>query len=362
MKRFIIICLLLLGACDKHTTSSTEQASPANTPPAQAIATMHAAVLPSDAPATAEPNAPAAIPTETPSPQAAIAKPLSVNGWIAGASFSDIKNRIPDNAAITINHEYYEFRFDDTFLMFSKSGQLILVLVNGPEGNLSNGLHMGDAESEVIQLLGQPNNENAEAYHAYVYPFSDYRVEIDTANKQVAAMRLSYLGNETANEDAAMRLYVQQKTEIAAATQADATAPASPETAPAQQNQPRRITFDEYVKISDELLSALVQYTQIMSKNVADDEKLKELDGIDAKYHIYDRALMMENAAPADDKDRNLHIRCATFVTKVDSLLGTGMFYLNLKMTETDENLIADWKKRAAQELQDVWAWVGQKR
>ncbi|MCD1261712.1 hypothetical protein B5M42_023195 [Paenibacillus athensensis] len=359
MKRLTLIILILLGACDKQAASSNGHVAPAGLPSAQAV-TVTAA--PSATPASlATPLDTSAVNLAKPSPAIA-QQPLSVNGWVAGALFADIQSRIPDYAAVEQNHEYYEIKFDDTMLMFAQSGQLTFLLVNGSEGSLSNGLRIGDAETEIVKLLGQPGNENAEGYHAYVYTFPEYRVEIDTVGMQVNALRLTYLGEELAVEDPALHAYVRDNRQAAAATQA--TTPARNQTneqAASQSSQPRRITFDTYVQISDDLLNALVQYTQIMSKDEADSEKLKELERLDAKYQINERALLLETAVPDDDKDRSLHARCAAFAAKVDSLLGTGMFYLNIKMKETDEQVVAGWKQRAAQELQAVWAWAGQK-
>ncbi|MNJ67238.1 hypothetical protein D3C77_633920 [compost metagenome] len=70
---------------------------------------------------------------------------------------------------------------------------------------------------------------------------------------------------------------------------------------------------------------------------------------------------MFENAVPAEEKDKKLHIRCKQFIEKVDSLFGTGMFYLNVKIKEDDEKTVADWEKQASMELQEVWAWVNQR-
>jgi len=158
-----------------------------------------------------------------------------------------------------------------------------------------------------------------------------------------------------------IKAYYQQKTQVTNNPEPTPTVPTTSEKDPVQQDEPKIITFDEYVKISDDVLNALVQYTQIISKDITDDEKLEKIEDIDSKYNIYDLSLMFENAVPADEKDSMLHIRCKKFIEKVDSLFGTGMFYLNVKMKEDDEKIVADWKKQASKELQEVWAWVNQR-
>lgn len=362
MKKLVIItCLFILCACAKaEGESNVADSQPANITPAQQAPEEKKTPAP-----TAPSESPATLEKKASKPKTIKKELLSLDDWVVGQSYSNVKNRIPKNA--TVEHDpiwgEYAVQFEHGSLSFDEDGQLVFVLIDSPGKGLSNGLKIGDDEGKITEILGKPTDLTQEVdYNAYSFDLNDTRIDIYTNANKVDDIRLLYTGKNSVNDADGILAFYQQKTQVTTPTPPDPTpiAPEAPEKAPVQQDEPKAITFDEYVKISDDLLNALVQYTQTMSKDITDKEKIKKLQEIDSKYKIYDLSMMFENAMPADEQDSDLHMRCKMLVDKLDSLFGTGQFYLSMKINEDDPKNVAAWEKQAREELQDVWTWVNQ--
>ncbi|MNW39537.1 hypothetical protein D3C74_166270 [compost metagenome] len=367
MKRLVIvICLILLCACAKNESNQNKQVQQqvSSTTP-QPITEIKEA--PSITPSTSEQSTPSLAVKEenadinqdgTPSvgqidySEFDYSKIVSIGDWKLGTPFSLAKSRLDGmQHAFSESYDYVSFSSGSYFLTFY-NGVLFEITVMDERKGIADLVVVGDNVASVINKLGAPlakmdlGNSIDYDYGSYAEPPLSVRIQDD----KVIAIRMNKHTEGDQKERGLLSDYLKKS-----------AAHSPPEKAPAQQKALKTITFDEYVKISEDVLNALVQYTQIMSKDIADDEKLKKIEEIDSKYKIYDLSVTFENSVPSDEKDNKLHLRCKQFIEKIDSLFGTGMFYLNLKMKEDDEKTVADWKKQASKELQEVWAWVNQR-
>ncbi|GAA4867069.1 hypothetical protein GCM10023310_53460 [Paenibacillus vulneris] len=367
MKRIVIVmCLILLCACDKNESNQNEQvqqkvSSTTSQPITEIIETpsinSSTAEQSTTSLAVKEENA-NVNQDETPSvgqidhSEFDYSKIDSIGDWKLGTPFSLAKSKLDGmQHAFSKSYDYVSFSSGSYFLTFY-NGVLFEITVLDEGKGIADLVVVGDNVASVINKLGAPlakmdfGNSIDYDYGSYAEPPLSVRIQDD----KVIAIRM----NKHTEGD-------QKERDLLSDYLKESAAHSTPEKAPVQQEEPKAITIDEYVKISEDLLNALMQYTQIMSKDIADDEKLKKIEDIDSKYNVYDLSVVFENAVPADDKDSKLHIRCKKFIEKVDSLFGTGMFYLNVKMKEDDEKTVADWQKQASKELQEVWAWVNQR-
>lgn len=278
-----------------------------------------------------------------------ISKINSIGSWKFGTPFSQAKTKLErmEIGYDATNKEYTAFHNNDYFLTFYK-GLLFEITVSEKGKGIPGLVVVGDNEASVINKIGSPLTKMDYGdsidydYGSYAEPPLSVRIK----DNKVVAIRM-YKDTEGDQKEQHLLLdFIKKPTET------------TQEEAPLKQAETKMITFDEYVKISESVLNALVQYTQIMSKDIPDNEKLEKVKEIDSKYEIYDLSLMLENAIPADEQDKDLHNRCKQFVDKVESLFTSGMFFLSVKINGDDKILATSLEKQARIELQDVWAWV----
>ncbi|MBE9913682.1 hypothetical protein G8C92_06510 [Paenibacillus donghaensis] len=276
----------------------------------------------------------------------------SIGNWKFGTPFSLAKSKLKGmkigyDAA---NNEFASFYNDDYYLTFYK-GLLFEITVSKQGKGIPGLVAVGDDETSVKNKFGPPLTKMD--YGVSIdYDYGSYAeppLSIKIQENKVVAIRMNKDTEGDQKEHDILLGYLNKPTD---------TTPQ--EKTPVQQDEPKAVTFDEYVKISDDLLNALVQYTQTMSKGITDKEKIKKLKELDTKYGIYNLSMMFENAVPADEQNSDLHMRCKMLVDKVDSLFVTGQFYLSQKINKDDPKNIAAWEKQAREELQEVWAWVNQ--
>ncbi|HFL3236700.1 TPA: hypothetical protein ACG3KH_004136 [Clostridioides difficile] len=276
----------------------------------------------------------------------------SIGNWKFGTPFSLAKSKLEGmkTGYDAANNEFASFHNNDYYLTFYK-GLLFEITVSKKGKGIPGLVAVGDTEASVINKLGVPLTK-MDYGDSVDYDYGSYAeppLSIGIQKNKVISIRMNKSTDGDQKEHDLLLDYLNKPAE---------TTPQ--EKAPVQQDEPKTITFDEYVEISDDLLNALVQYTQTMSKDITDKEKIKKLQEIDSKYKIYDLSMMFENAMPADEQDSDLHIRGKMLVDKLDSLFGTGQFYLSMKINEDDPKNVAAWEKQARKELQEVWAWVNQ--
>jgi len=110
MKRLVIItCLIFLCACAKNENKQNEYGTqPSSSAYSQAITEIKE--TPPMTPSTVEQSTPSvAVKEELPQSKEEIKEPLSLNEWIVGQSFTDVKSRIPKSATIEYDSLWGEY-------------------------------------------------------------------------------------------------------------------------------------------------------------------------------------------------------------------------------------------------------------
>jgi|GEM_PF-1757563 len=123
-------------------------------------------------------------------------KSFTISGFRVGLSFSQIKQKLPNNATIarqTIEGEsYYGIRFGQQQFSFNNNGLLMFILLTKTGTGLDNGLMVGDQESLIMDKMGVPKQQLKleEGKNLYQYDYPSFEVHFYTKNGNIDTIQM----------------------------------------------------------------------------------------------------------------------------------------------------------------------------
>lgn len=297
------------------------------------------------------------VPVETPKP---VVKPISsekadatiLAGFKIGLSFSQILDKLPNNATIKLEEsqfvEYYAIQFDQQLLNFDNNGLLLFILAGKTGTGLDNGIMVGDSEGVIKNKMGSPKQESPqEKDNFYLYDYPTYTVQFYVENGNIDTIRM--VGKEetlkqTIDDKQKILAYYNSKANISngdknvAINQTQGNSKAEKATEELQKQQAiaiqpqidKKETYDKVklVETAKVVNTYFAQFVQIYTSKSTADEKTTALKNLEQEANLWDLGIKLEEHVVVKPGDAEMYNWLVKFTDTVRKAISNNLIGL----------------------------------